>query len=190
MTGAIVAVLLVDKGSNHSSNTANGSTTSAPVVHSSAATDVATTDSASSDNTSDATAYKPGTYSVNQRVATDLLDNTVDVDSVTVEDNGTISVKLTYTASIASEWGCGGSKAGEATLQIGDGDADPSTGSDCTKDPSKTWSLNAGQSFSGSEYFASAPTGDGSWTFSMMTATPEGVTEFQGSVSDISIPTQ
>jgi hypothetical protein len=190
MTGAIVAVLLVDKGSNHSSNTANGSTTSAPVVHSSAATDVATTDSASSDNTSDATAYKPGTYSVNQRVATDLLDNTVDVDSVTVEDNGTISVKLTYTASIASEWGCGGSKAGEATLQIGDGDADPSTGSDCTKDPSKTWSLNAGQSFSGSEYFASAPTGDGSWTFSMMTATPEGVTEFQGSVSDIAIPTQ
>ena len=190
MTGAIVAVLLVQKGGNHSSNTANGSTTSAPVVHSSAATDVATTDSATSDNTSDSTAYKPGTYSVNQQVAVDALGDTVNVKSVTVNDDGTVSVKLTYTASIASEWGCGGAKAGEATLQIGEGDTDSSTGSDCTKDPSKTWSLDAGQSFSGSEYFASAPTGDGAWTFSMTTATTDGVTEFQGSVSDISIPTQ
>jgi hypothetical protein len=194
MTGAVVAVLLLDKGGNHPSNTANGSTTSAPVVHSSAANDVANTDSASSDstsdNTSDAAAYKPGTYSVNQEVATDILGDTVNVDSVTVDNDGTVSVKLTYTAVIASEWGCAGSKAGEATLQIDDGDTDSSTGSDCTRDPSKTWNMGAGQSFSGSEYFASAPTGDGSWTFSMTTATPEGITEFQGSVSDISIPTQ
>ena len=194
MTGAVVAVLLIDNGSNHSSNTANGSTTSAPVIHSSAANDVANTDSASSDstsdNTSDAAAYKPGTYSVNQQVASDILGDTVNVDSVTVDNDGTVSVKLTYTAVIASEWGCAGSKAGEATLQIDDGDADSSTGSDCTRDPSKTWNMSAGQSFSGSEYFASAPTGDGTWTFSMTTATPEGITEFQGSVSDISIPTQ
>jgi len=194
MTGAVVAVLLIDKGGNHSSNTANGSTTSAPVLHSSAANDVATTDSASSDstsdNTSDATAYKPGTYSVNQQVASDILGDTVNVDSVTVDNDGTVSVKLTYTAVIASEWGCASSKAGEATLQIDDGDTDSSTGSDCTKDPSKTWNMSASQSFSGSEYFASAPTGDGTWTFSMTTATPEGITEFQGSVSDISIPTQ
>jgi serine/threonine protein kinase len=190
MTGAIVAVLLVNNGGNHSSNTANGSTTSAPVVHSPAATDVATTDSASSDSTSDSTAYKPGTYSVNQQVAVDLLGDTVRVDSVKVDDDGTVSVKLIYTAAIASDWGCGGSKAGEATLQIGEGDTDSSTGSDCTKDPNKTWSLGAGQSFSGSEYFASAPTGDGAWTFSMTTATTDGITEFQGSVSDISIPTQ
>ncbi len=189
-TGAIVAVLLLDKGSNHSSNTAIGSTTSALVVHSSAAADVATTDSASSDATSDSTTYKPGTYSVDQQVAQDLLGDTVNVDSVTVDNDGTVSVKLTYTATIASEWGCAGSKAGEATLQIGDGDADSSTGSDCTRDPSKTWNMSAGQSFSGSEYFASPPTGSGTWTFSMTTATPEGVTEFQGSVSDISIPTQ
>jgi len=189
-TGAIVAVLLLDKGSNQSSNTANGSTTSALVVHSSAAADVATTDSASSDATSDSTTYKPGTYSVDQQVAQDLLGDTVNVDSVTVDNDGTVSVKLTYTATIASEWGCAGSKAGEATLQIGDGDADSSTGSDCTRDPSKTWNMSAGQSFSGSEYFASPPAGSGAWTFSMTTATPEGVTEFQGSVSDISIPTQ
>ncbi|MBR7830842.1 protein kinase [Actinospica sp. MGRD01-02] len=202
MAGAIAGVLLLDHGKNGSSNSANGGTTGVAVVHSSsAATDSATdsatsdtatgaTDSSTSGSDSGSTTYKPGTYGVDQQIAVDLLGDTVDVDSVTVNNDGSVAVKLTYTSAVSGTWSCGGSKAGEATLQIGDNGEDSSTASDCTKAPSKTWDMNAGQTFSGSEYFASAPAGSGSWTFSMDTATTEGITEFQGSVSDISIPTQ
>lgn len=198
MAGAIAGVLLLDNGSNNSSNSANGGTSGAAVVHTSnAATDAAMTDSATdatdsstSGSDSGSTTYKPGTYGVDQQVAVDLLGDTVDVDSVTVNNDGSVAVKLTYTSAVSGTWSCGGSKAGEATLQIGDNDEDSSTASVCTKDPSKTWSMNAGQTFSGSEYFANAPAGSGSWTFSMDTLTTDGITEFQGSVSDISVPTQ
>jgi serine/threonine protein kinase len=202
MAGTIAGVLLLDNGKNSSSNSANGGTTGVAVVHSSNAATGSAGDSTAADSASDATdssssgsdagstTYKPGTYGVDQQIAVDLLGDTVDVASVTVNNDGSVAVKLTYTSAVSGTWSCGGSKAGEATLQIGDNGEDSSTASDCTKDPSKTWDMNAGQTFSGSEYFASAPAGGGSWTFSMDTATTEGITEFQGSVSDISIPTQ
>lgn len=187
MAGAIATVLLVDHGSNNTNNNATGSTSAAVTKSSSASATAATT---SSDPTGATASYKPGTYTVNQLIATDLLGNTVTVSSVTVNGDGTVSVKLTYTDAYAGEWGCLASKPGEATLQIGSGAQDSSTASDCTKDPTKTWYMSVGQTANGSEYFASAPAGSGSWTFSMDTLSVDGVTEFQGSVSNISIPTR
>ncbi|HET9169582.1 MAG TPA: serine/threonine-protein kinase [Actinospica sp.] len=195
VAGAVVAVVLLDKGgSTNSSNTASGGTSGGPGIHSSAAaaaatSDVATSAAATSGGTSVAH-YKPGTYTVNQQVAVDLLGDTVEVDSVTVNNDGSVSVKLTYTGAISGDWSCSAAKAGETTLQIGSGGTDASTGSDCTKDPGKTWYMAAGQSISGSEYFASAPEGSGDWTFSMDTLTVYNVPEFQGSISGISVPTQ
>lgn len=196
MAAALTAVLLWAHGQGNQTNNASANTTSAAATQSTTA--VADTTSAASSPSSTTTgstgsgsvSYKPGTYSVNKEVATDLLGDTVTVTSVTVNDDGSVSVKLTYTDAYAGEWTCAYAKAGETTLQIGDGETDSSTGSDCTKDPTKTWNMDEGETVSGSEYFAQAPQGSGPWTFTMDTLTVEEIPEFQGSVSGITIPTQ
>jgi len=198
MASAIAAVLFVTHGRDSASDSASGGTTSAAVNHATSAAAVTTTPASSTTPTTSTTSastggavnYKPGTYSVNQQVAVDLLGDTVTVASITVNSDGSVSVKLTYTDAYPGEWTCAYAKAGETALQIGDGATDSSTGSDCTKDLGKTWYMNAGESASGSEYFAHAPEGSGAWTFSMDTVTVDDVPEFEGSVSGIDIPTQ
>lgn len=133
--------------------------------------------------------YKPGTYAVNQLLATDVLDDTITLDSITVNGDGSVSAQLTYTDEYSGEWTCAAAKPGEATLTIGGGAVDSSTGSDCTKDPGKMWYMHAGQTADGSEYFAAPPAGSGPWVFSIDSVTIDDVPEFQGDVTGIKIPT-
>ena len=130
--------------------------------------------------------YAPGTYQVNEQVAEDLLGNTVTLTSITVGSDSSVTVKLTTTVDAAGSgaWTCAYETADEASLQIDSDSSDVSTGNDCTRDPSKTWYMSAGQSFSANAYFSKAPVGSGDWTFNLDTE------EFQGSVSNISIPTR
>ncbi|HEX4789938.1 MAG TPA: serine/threonine-protein kinase [Actinospica sp.] len=202
MAGAIVAVLVLADGGGGSG--ANGSQTGTSTVRnlaagSSAASTASASDTvtASGSDTGGATStdtsvahYRPGTYKVNQTVATDLLGDTVSLISITVDGDGTVSALLSYTDAVPGEWTCAAAKPGEATLSTDSGADDASTASDCTKDPGKTWYLSAGQSASGAEYFGHAPAGAGDWTFSMNSLTVDDVPEFQGSVSGISIPTE
>ncbi|HTJ70747.1 MAG TPA: serine/threonine-protein kinase [Actinospica sp.] len=197
MAGAIAAVLLVDRSNNTTSqNSATGSTTGAAATHTTSANPIeaatSTSPSPASGSSSSgggSTNYKPGTYAVNQQLAADLFDNTVTLDSITVNGDGSVSAKLTYTAAIDGEWTCSGAKAGESAMEAGDKVLDYSTGSDCTKELSKIWSMTAGETISQSEYFASAPTGGGTWSFAIDSGV-DGTTEFAGSVSGISIPTR
>ena len=211
MAAAVATVLLVANDNGDKQNTASGNTgsttTHGPGASSPAAkvTDTssdggssadgsgASDDSSSSPSSSSSSggsggsvlSYKPGTYTVNEQVAEDLLSNTVTVDSVTVNGSGAITVKLTYyDPDVSGEWTCAGQTADEATMAIGSNTTDVSSGNDCTQHPSKTWYVDAGQSFSGEFYFSQPPAGSGDWTFNLNTD------EFQGSVTDISIPTQ
>lgn len=199
MAGAVVAVLLPANGGGSPNPSPTGthnlaadgsSTTTATAAQdtSTASADASDTDAASSDG--GVLHYTPGTYAVNQQVATDLLDDTVTLKSVTVNADGTVAVKLSYTDGVAGEWTCSTAKAGEATLDTESNIDDSSTSSDCTKDPGKTWYMKPGQSVEGSEYFALAPAGDGDWTFTLSSDTIDNVPEFQGSVSGIKIPTE
>jgi serine/threonine protein kinase len=201
MVGAIMAVLLVNKANGSArNNDASGGSTSPAVTHVATANGLAATtgasatpsDSGTSDSetdTSDAVSYKPGTYPVNQQLATDLLGNTVTLDSITVNSDGSVSAKLSFTASMDAEWTCSGAKAGEAALEADDKVLDYSTGSDCTRYATRSWAMTSGETVSESEYFASAPTGGGSWSFAIDSGA-DGTTEFSGAVTDISIPTQ
>ena len=194
MAGAIAAVLYLDGSNGASRNTGTSGTNSAAVSHAAsvnaaAATTSATTSSTSSSSGGGSTGYKPGTYSVNEQLATDLFDNSVTLASITVNNDGTVSAKLSFTAAIDGEWTCSGAKAGETAMEAGGKVLDYSTGSDCTRNPTKTWEMTVGETVSESEYFASAPTGGGTWSFAIDSGV-DGTTEFAGSVSNISIPTQ
>jgi serine/threonine protein kinase len=201
MAGAVVAVLLLahgngnpgpnvtHTGTNTVQNLAGGS--SAPASTSDDTSTANATGSGGATSTDTGTAqYKPGTYPVNQSVATDLIGDTVSLVSITVNADGTVTAQLSYTASISGEWTCSAAQPGEATLSTGSGPSDVSTASDCTKDPSKTWNLAAGQSVGGVEYFAHPPAGSGDWSFGIDSKTVDDVPEFQGSASGISIPTE
>jgi serine/threonine protein kinase len=195
MAGAITAVLLVDRGGNSSQNTGSGGTGSVSVTHTTSANAIEATTSASSTSGSSSsanggsTSYKPGTYTVDQQLAADLFDNTVTLSSITVNGDGTVSAKISFTAAIDGEWTCSGAKAGETAMEAGDKVLDYSTGSDCTKNSTKTWEMTIGETVSESEYFTSAPTGGGTWSFAIDSGV-DGTTEFAGSVTGISIPTQ
>ena len=121
---------------------------------------------------------------MNQQVAADAYDDTVTLSTVTVNSDGSVTVKLTYTDEYPGEWTCAFETADEASLQIDSDATDVSTGNDCTKDPSRSWYMSTGQSISANTYFSQAPEGSGTWTFSLDTD------EFQGSVTGVSIPTQ
>ena len=197
MAAAIAAVLIVGSRSDGTSNSASGGTGASG--HAAAETSAVTTpaDTSSPEDTDSASSsasatssdssvlnYKPGTYSVNQQVASDDFDDTVTLDSVTVNNDGSITVKLVYTDEEPGEWTCAFETADEASMQIDSDATDVSSGDDCTKDPSRTWYMSEGQSVSANTYFSQAPEGSGDWTFSLDTE------EFQGSVDGISIPTQ
>ena len=204
MAGAVVAVLLfangTDKPGPHTTGTGTG--TAHNVADGSSGTydtsqDTSTDTSSATDTDTGATStstavlqYKPGTYTVDQTVATDLIGNTVKLKSITVNADGTVAATLSYIDGYPGAWSCAGAQAGEATLDTDAAVDDASTSSDCTKNPDKTWNMTAGQSIDGAEYFAHAPAGDGDWTFSLSTMASGGITEFQGSVSGIKIPTQ
>ena len=128
--------------------------------------------------------YKPGTYAENKQLAVDLLGNTATLQSIVVNGDGTVEVKISYTAAVPGEWTCALAVPGEATLTTANGTADASTASDCTRDPAKTWTMTVGQSMVATQYFAHAPDGDGPWTLTLAQR------EFTGSVSGISIPTK
>jgi serine/threonine protein kinase len=127
-------------------------------------------------------AYKPGTYTENLRLATDALGNTVTLQSIVVNGDGTVEARIFYTAALDSNWTCAFSTAREATLKTPGGAADPSTGSDCTQDPTKTWTMLAGQTENSVEYFAHAPAGSGAWSLTLSTR------EFHGTAAGITIP--
>jgi len=205
MAGAIATVLILSSRNDGSTNTASGGHSTGASVQAAAKTSAATdaasdtasdtsspesTDSGSdpsdsSDSSSgSALSYKPGTYSVNQQVAADAYDDTVTLSTVTVNSDGSVTVKLTYTDEYPGEWTCAFETADEASLQIDSDATDVSTGNDCTKDPSRSWYMSTGQSISANTYFSQAPEGSGTWTFSLDTD------EFQGSVTGVSIPTQ
>lgn len=195
MAGAVFAVVLLANGHDNPSNTGSGTTSSHSLAAAETSTSVASPSlsaSSASPNASDSSTgdsgvlqYQAGTYAEHKLIDTDLTGNTIELTSITVKSDGSVSALLTYTAASSGQWTCALSKAGEATLSIGDGTTDSSTGNDCTKDPTKTWNMTAGQTFSGSEYFSQAPAGNGDWTFSF----DDGI-EFQGSVDSINIPAQ
>lgn len=193
LVGAVVAVLMLTDKNGPSTSSASQSHSHSAAAQSTAASTDPATDSPSATGQSStgaaAVSYEPGTYDLNQQVATDLLGDTIVLDSITVNSDGSVSAELTYFDNYSGEWTCAAAKPGEATLSIATGADDPSTGSDCTKDPTKTWYMSAGQSAVGHEYFAAPPAGDGSWTFGFDSVTIEGITEFQGTVSNIQIPT-
>jgi hypothetical protein len=200
MAGAIAAVLLVTNQNDNKSHTGSGSGTTpaasiqaagqkspapASSTPSASPTDSATSEDSGSDDSGDSgLTYKAGTYTVNQQVAEDLLGDTVTLNTVTVNGDGTVSVKITYTDAYPGEWTCANETADEASLAIDSDATDVSAGNDCTKNPAKTWYMSTGQTISGSMYFSQPPEGSGPWTFSLDTE------EFQGDVSGISIPTQ
>jgi hypothetical protein len=191
MAGAVVAVLLLANGGGKPGPTTTGTgSTALDVADSTGGTNTSQDTSTATDTDATSTAtgvlhYKPGTYPVNKDVSTDMLGNTVTLKSVTVNADGTVAANLSYTDGYPGDWTCSTAKAGEATLDTDGSADDASTSSDCTKNPSKTWYMSEGQSVDGAEYFAHAPAGDGDWTFSMNSA----MSEFQGSVSGIKIPT-
>lgn len=142
-----------------------------------------TGNSAGTGDSSGGTGYQPGTYTENLRLAEDTLGNTVTLQSIVVNSDGTVEAKIFYAASIASEWGCAFSTAREAALTTENGTTDYSTGSDCTRDPSRTWYMTPGQTYGNTEYFAHPPTGTGPWTMTISTR------EFQGTTPGFTIPT-
>jgi eukaryotic-like serine/threonine-protein kinase len=202
MAAAIVGVLLLANKNNDSGNTGSsrntatvkvGGSTSAAATTSAQASDTSSPESTDSSDNSSASAsagsgdsvlnYTPGTYTVNQVAATDDFGDTVTLDSLTVDSDGDVTAKVTYTDEEAGEWTCAYETADEASLSIDSDATDASTGNSCTQDPSKTWYMTEGQQISSLMYFSQAPVGSGSWTFTIDTL------EFQGSVSGISIPT-
>lgn len=185
MTGAVVTVLLLANGGSPNPTTSHTSTSSQIVAAGTGAT--ATFESSSA--ASGVLNYKPGTYDVGKLVATDLLGDTVTLASITVNTDGTVTASLTYTDAYAGEWTCSAAKAGETSLVTVAGIEDASTGSTCTKDPSKTWYMAVGQSISDTEYFAQAPSGSGTWSFSIDSYDTAGTAEFVGGATEITIPT-
>ena len=202
MAAAIAGVLLLASKNNDSTNTGTsrntatvkvGGSTSAAATTSAEASDTSSPESTDSGDDSSASAsagsgdsvlnYTPGTYTVNQVAATDDFGDTVTLDSLTVDGDGDVTAKITYTDEEAGEWTCAYETADEASLSIDSDAADASTGNSCTQDPSKTWYMTEGQQISSLMYFSKAPVGSGDWTFTIDTL------EFQGSVSGISIPT-
>lgn len=202
---AVVALIVASPGSHPSSPVASGSSTAqaSASASTSAPTADATTADASASTSADPSAtptvstsasipadvlsYRPGTYTVNQTAATDLLTNTVTVDSVTVAADHSVSVKLTYknNSGIGTEWSCAGTQVGDATLATASGGSIKSDSSDCTKDLSKTWNMPAGGTIDSTEYFASAPPGTGAWTFAI-----DSEPEFVGSTAQgFTVPT-
>jgi len=205
MAAAIATVLILSSRNDGSTNTASGGHSTGASVQAAAKTSAATgstSDSASDTSSPESTdsdsvsmsssgssgnavlSYKPGTYSENQQIAADAFNDTVTLSSITVNSDGSITVKLTYTDEEPGDWTCAYETADEASMQINSDATDVSTGNDCTKDPDYTWYMSTGQSVSANTYFSQAPEGSGTWTFTLDND------EFKGSVSGISIPTQ
>ena len=201
MAAAIAAVLLLASRHDDSGNSARSGNTATVKVRGAGATGSAATtpaeasdtsspqstdsggDSSASAGSSDSVLnYAPGTYTVNQQVATDKLGDYVTLDSVIVASDGQVSLRVTYTAEVAGEWTCANDTAAESTLWIDSDETDISTGNTCTQDPSETWYMSMGQQITIAVYFSQAPVGSGAWTYSL------DENEFQGSVSGISIP--
>jgi len=165
VVGAVAAVIVLAQHDSTPPGRQNASSSS----HSAIATVAAKT-------------YRPGTYIENKRLAVDLLGNVATLQSVVVNEDDTVEAKISFTAAVPGEWTCAMSSPGEATFSTATGTADASTSSDCTRNPTKTWNMTAGQSMVATQYFAHAPDGDGSWTMTLAQQ------EFTGSVSGISIP--
>jgi len=177
--GAVAVAVALARHGSAPPEAQNASSHSAPASSSAAS-------SASADSTgaaaSGAVSYRPGTYTEDLRLAEDAFGNTVTLQSIIVNRNGTVEAKIFYTAGIASEWTCAFSTAREATLNTPNGTTDPSTGSDCTRDLTRTLYLMPGQTMSNTEYFAHAPDGTRPWTMTL------NQRAFKGSVSGINIP--
>ena len=205
MAAAIATVLILSSRNDGSTNTASGGHSTGASVQAAAKTSAATgstSDSASDTSSPESTdsdsvsmsssgssgnavlSYKPGTYSENQQIAADAFNDTVTLSSITVNSDGSITAKLTYTDEEPGDWTCAYETADEASMQINSDATDVSTGNDCTKDPDYTWYMSTGQSVSANTYFSQAPEGSGTWTFTLDND------EFKGSVTGISIPTQ
>jgi len=187
MTGAVVTVLLLANGGSPNPTSSHTATSSQNLA--AGANTTATTTDESSSAASGVLNYTPGTYNVGKLVATDLLGDTVTLASITVNSDGTVNANLTYTDAYAGEWTCSAAKPGETSLVTVSGAEDASTGSTCTKDLSKTWYMAVGQSISDTEYFAQAPSGSGTWSFSIDSYDAAGTAEFVGGATDITIPT-
>lgn len=130
--------------------------------------------------------YKPGTYKVNQLVATDLLDySSVYLVDVKVNSDGSVQVDLRYTnnTSTSQPFGCTYDTPDEGKLATDDSSV-KSTATACTDDPGFTKDVPAGGSLASYDTFDHAPTGSGPWTYSISSF------EYSGSVSGINIPTQ
>jgi serine/threonine protein kinase len=210
MAAAVAAVLLLASRNNGGGSSAAGRNSASVQAGGAGATSGAATMSAQASDASDTSSpgstgtgsgggssasasagsgdsvlsYAPGTYTVNQQVASDEFGDTVTLDSITVASDGNVSARVTYTDEYAGEWTCAYETADEASLAIEANEADSSDGNSCTQDPSRTWYMTVGQQVSSLMYFSQAPVGSGDWTFSLDTI------EFQGSVSGISIPTR
>lgn len=130
--------------------------------------------------------YKPGTYKVNQLVATDLLDySSVYLVDVKVNADGSVTADLRYTnnTSTTQPFGCTYDTPDEGKLATDDSSV-KSTATACTDDPSFTKNVPPGGSLASYDTFDHAPAGSGPWTYTINSL------EYNGSVSGISIPTQ
>jgi hypothetical protein len=204
LVGAVVAVLMLSNGGGSGTppGTASGNATAgtrnvagagSPTSPTSPTSDDPSSDPAPSQTESVSSTgvadYEPGIYPVGKPLATDAHDDTITLTSITVNDDGGVSAQLTYTDAHPGLWTCAAAQPGEASISIGSGTPDPSTGSDCTKDPDKTWYMTAGQTTVLSEYFAAPPAGSGTWTFDFDSLTVQGGPDFEGEVSGIAIRT-
>lgn len=202
LVGAVVAVLMLSNGGGSGAPpaAASGNTTAGTrnLAGAGSPTSPTSPDDPSSDpapsqaegvSGTGVADYEPGIYPVGKALATDVHDDTITLTSITVNDDGGVSAQLTYTDAHPGLWTCAAAQPGEAGIAIGSGTPDPSTGSDCTKDPDKTWYMTAGQTTVLSEYFAAPPAGSGTWTFDFDSLTVQGEPDFEGEVSGIAIRT-
>jgi hypothetical protein len=202
LVGAILAVVLLANGNGAPSpNTTHsgravGATTqkiaagASPPAASADSTSAAPSPTASASSADEGVgSYRPGVYPVNQFLAKDYNGDTVSLTSITVDDDGSLSAQLTYVSAVSGSWTCAAATPGQAQLSIGSGPIDSSTGSTCTKDPTKTMWEDAGDGFVLSQYFSGPPAGGGPWTFAFSSANTSGAIEFQGTYSGIQIPT-
>jgi len=130
--------------------------------------------------------YKPGTYKVNQLVATDLLGySSVYLVDIKVDSDGSVRADLRYTNNTDSsqEFGCTEDTPDEGKLATDDASV-TSKATACTDDPSFSKDVPAGGWLASYDTFAHAPAGSGPWTYTISSI------EYSGSVSGITIPTQ
>jgi hypothetical protein len=193
---AATAVVLAqdDKGCCPGPSDSSSGSVSASVVAQQSVTDTgsaAETTSAPPATTSATSArgvldYKPGTYTVNQLVDTDVVGyGSVYLVDIKVNADGSVRADLRYTndTSTTQEFGCLYDSADEGELATDDASVH-SSATACSDDPGFRKDVPAGGSLASYETFPHAPAGSGAWTYSIDSI------EFNGSVSGITVPTR